>query len=452
MLDIVSALYGELTLFAAAGFALLGLDDLLVDLIWIVRRSWRAVTVYQRIEPATAATLRPPQAPGWIAVFIPAWDEADVIGSMLHYSVQCWQGCDVTLFVGCYANDAATIAAVRHLNIGRVRLVISDQIGPTTKADCLNSLWNALGADEKRLGARAKAIVLHDAEDLVHPAEIRIFDTLIERFALVQLPVFPSRDKDSRWISGHYIDEFTENHLKELVVREAIGASLPSAGVGCAIDRSVLEEIAGRQDGKPFDADSLTEDYELGLKIGRLGYRSAFVRLAEGGARRVVAVRAHFPATLETAVRQKTRWILGIALAGWDRVGWQGGLMEGWMRLRDRRAILAAILLLAGYVSLVLTALLAATGRLTMPVSTTLSALIMLDSGLLLWRLLVRMLCVGYHYGGVEGLRAAPRMITSNIVAIMAARRAVWQYLGLLRGRKLRWDKTTHRFPETTEE
>jgi bacteriophage N4 adsorption protein B len=302
------------------------------------------------------------------------------------------------------------------------------------------------------LGARAKAIVLHDAEDLVHPAEIRIFDTLIERFALVQLPVFPLRDKDSRWISGHYIDEFTENHLKELVVREAIGASLPSAGVGCAIDRSVLEEIAGRQDGKPFDADSLTEDYELGLKIGRLGYRSAFVRLAEGGARRVVAVRAHFPATLETAVRQKTRWILGIALAGWDRVGWQGGLMEGWMRLRDRRAILAAILLLAGYVSLVLTALLAATGRLTMPVSTTLSALIMLDSGLLLWRLLVRMLCVGYHYGGVEGLRAAPRMITSNIVAIMAARRAVWQYLGLLRGRKLRWDKTTHRFPETTEE
>ena len=43
----------------------------------------------------------------------------------------------------------------------------------------------------------------------------------------------------------------------------------------------------------------------------------------------------------------------GIALAGWDRLGWSGGLAERWMRLRDRRALLAALVLAAAYVALV---------------------------------------------------------------------------------------------------
>jgi adsorption protein B len=51
----------------------------------------------------------------------------------------------------------------------------------------------------------------------------------------------------------------------------------------------------------------------------------------------VVASRGHFPATLGAAVRQKARWLGGIAFAGWDRLGWRGGLGERWFRLRDRR-------------------------------------------------------------------------------------------------------------------
>ena len=73
---------------------------------------------------------------------------------------------------------------------------------------------------------------------------MRLFDALIERFDLVQLPVLPLIDPGSRWIGGHYADEFAEAHGKELVVREAIGASLPSAGVGCAISRDALAALA----------------------------------------------------------------------------------------------------------------------------------------------------------------------------------------------------------------
>ena len=78
-----------------------------------------------------------------------------------------------------------------------------------------------------------------------------IFDGLIGRAAVIQLPVLPLPDPHSRWISGHYCDEFAEAHIKELVVREAIGAAIPLAGVGCAIERRALGRLAAMQDGKP---------------------------------------------------------------------------------------------------------------------------------------------------------------------------------------------------------
>ena len=67
---------------------------------------------------------------------------------------------------------------------------------------------------------------------------------LIERFDLVQLPVLPLIVPGSRWVSGHYCDEFAEAHGKQLVVREAIGAGMPSAGVGCALSRSIVQAMA----------------------------------------------------------------------------------------------------------------------------------------------------------------------------------------------------------------
>jgi adsorption protein B len=44
--------------------------------------------------------------------------------------------------------------------------------------------------------------VLHDARDLIHSGELRVLDTLVERFDLVQLPVLPLTDRHSRWISS----------------------------------------------------------------------------------------------------------------------------------------------------------------------------------------------------------------------------------------------------------
>ena len=283
-----------------------------------------------------------------------------------------------------------------------------------------------------------------------------MFDHLVPELGMVQLPVIPLVDRSSRWVSGHYLDEFAESHGKDIVVRGAIGAAVPSAGVACAIDREVLGIIAGAS-GVPFDPECMTEDYELGMKIAALGRRGALVRMPQVARGRLVATHEHFPATLDTAIRQKTRWLLGIALSGWDRVGWPGGWADRYMLLRDRKAIFTPLVTAIGYAAVamvVIDAGLAASitgmarfGPIVAP-HTLLAALLRVNGVALGWRLGLRAgFTTGVH-GWREGLRSIPRAVVSNWINAHAAVRALRRYLRIRAGRELPlWDKTAHKFP-----
>jgi bacteriophage N4 adsorption protein B len=434
----------ELALFAALGFLFFSIDDLAVDLLYFARR------LTDGRERLSLAALPEPREPGWLIVTIPAWDEAAVIAPMLRATLDRLNHPDFTLMVGHYRNDPATAAAIRSVLDPRVVPVEVPVDGPTTKADCLNHLYAALCRLETEQGRSAKAIVLHDAEDLVHPKELRVFDALIERAALVQLPVVPLSDPASSWIAGHYCDEFAESHGKDLVVREAVGAAVPLAGVGCAIARGTLEALAMENDGKPFAGGSMTEDYEMGLRVGALGGRTLFARLADPDGRPgVVASRGHFPASLGAAVRQKARWVGGIAFAGWDRLGWRGSWGERWFRMRDRKGPLAAVLLFSGYLAALLWGQLALATSLGAPPppgpSPLLILLLKVNTVLLLWRLFMRAVFTTRTYGLAEGLVSLPRVVVGNLIAILAA----WRAFSLhRRGGPRQWDKTAHIFPK----
>jgi adsorption protein B len=264
----------------------------------------------------------------------------------------------------------------------------------------------------------------------------------------VQLPVLPEPQRESRWIGSHYCEEFAEAHGKAMVVRSELGASLPAAGVGCAFDRSLLGAIAHHmRRSEPFSDDSLTEDYELGMKIKAVGGLSRFLRARRPDGR-LVATRACFPPTWPEAVIQKSRWIHGIALQGWDRLGWSGGIAERWMRLRDRRGPLSALVLFAAYLLLVLTGILWLAGyfgfvRPWQP-SGLLMTILWINLASFAWRATVRFAFTAREYGVLEGVRALLRLPHSNIIAIMSARRALFAYVATLLGAKLRWDKTHH--------
>ncbi len=443
----------EALLFAGVGIAVGGIDDLAVDFVFFIRAGWRQL-VKRGAKSPVLADFAATQPNGRIAIFVAAWDEADVIGPMLDTALARIDYPDYRIYVGTYPNDPATVDAVSAVAArdDRVRLVTGASPGPTTKAANLNELWHALADDDLAEGVRARAIVLHDAEDVVHPKELRIFDRLIGQYSVVQLPVLPIVQPRSPLISGHYCDEFAEAHAKQLVVRQALGVGLPLAGVGCAISREALEAVAALRGGNPFDATSLTEDYELGLHVAALGGRSILARVHETQGGPLVAVRAYFPATLDAAVRQKARWMVGISLAGWDRIGWGNRFAFGdhWMRMRDRRGPIAVVVLAAAYLALVASALSwlahAALDVPTLPLAIPIPVLIA-NAALLIWRLGMRFGFTAAAYGWREGLWSVPRALVGNIIALLAARRAMMRYLAMLNGAPLRWDKTAHVFP-----
>lgn len=455
LLAMFDALVREATLFAAVCFLFGGIDDVAVDLVYLVRR----LRTRNRAE-VTLDLLPRPASASRLAVFVAAWDESQVIGAMLRTALARFDHPDYRLYVGTYPNDRPTVDAVAAVaeQDQRVRLVIGAKPGPTTKADCLNAIWAAMVQDEAHDGVPVRAVILHDAEDVVHAGELRVYEHFLANHAVVQLPVLPLRHPRSRIISGHYLDEFAEAHAKTLLVREAVGAGLPLAGVGCAIDRAVLADIARKRGGLPFDPGTLTEDYELGLTVAALGRRAklAWVREYAGGP--PVAIRAYFPHKLAAAVRQKSRWLVGIALAGWDRIGWAraGHFAEHWMRMRDRRATLAVPVLVIAYCALMGwggAMLLHLVTRTRLPeLDGPVRHLLQINVVLLAWRVVARLLFVRQVYGWTEARWSVPRLVAGDIILLMAGRRAAGLYIASLLGKPLHWEKTDHQFPTDAEQ
>lgn len=436
----------ELLLFSAVFFLIGALDEFAVDLVWI----WLRLTGRARCERIDRRAARERALTGPAAVLIPAWREEQVIGFTVAHALSAWPQPELRLYVGCYRNDPATAEAIVRGAAGdpRVRLVVVERDGPTTKADCLNVLYAALEEDERRSGREFRLVVLHDAEDMVDSAALGLLDRAIDEVDFVQLPVLPEAQRTSRFVGSHYCDEFVEQHGRVMVVRAALAAGLPAAGVGCAFDREMLGYVARRMGGAgPFSVESLTEDYELGLRIKAFGGRSRFLR-ARGEDGQLVATRACFPSQLDAAVRQKSRWIHGIALQGWDRLGWHGGFGEAWMRLRDRRGPLSALVLFVGYVVFALAGVLLAARTLGLVApwrsDPWLAGLLAANLAAFLWRAGMRFGFTAREYGRVEGLRAIMRIPVSNLIAIAAGRRALTAYVRTLLGEPPRWDKTVH--------
>lgn len=433
----------ELLLFSAIWFAVFAMDELLLDLAWLrLRLTGRGRTA--RVSECADAELA-----GVAAVLVPAWHEAQVINAMVSHTLRSWPHRHLRIYVGCYRNDIATLAALADTKADhRLRVVVHDRDGPTTKADCLNRLYQAICEDERRARCQVRALILHDAEDMVHPAALTVMDRALDSVDFVQLPVRPEPQEASRWVAGHYCDEFAEAHARDMVVRHHIGAALPSAGVGCAFSRAAIDRIiAHRASDEPFAAECLTEDYECGLLVTVTGGRSAFLRLrADDGT--LVATREFFPGGIPEAVRQKARWVHGIAFQGWDRLGWNLRLSDLWMRLRDRRGPLVAVVICAAYLMMVLWPALMLAQHLGLaepvPDGTLLHHLLAFNFASLLWRLAMRGLFTAREYGMREGLRAVLRFPVGNVVAVMAARRALAAYVRVLLGGRLRWDHTVH--------
>lgn len=463
------------TLVVAVIILISSLDDLIVDLWYWARRLYRKFTADRRYRPLTEAQLLArDQQP--MAIMVPAWLEYDVIAPMIENMVATLDYKHYVVFVGTYINDQRTIDEVermrrRYKQLHRVEV---PHAGPTCKADCLNWVIQAIFHYEKTHGMTFAGTVLHDSEDVLHPLELRLFNYLLPRKDMIQLPVVSLERNWYEWVAGTYMDEFAEWHGKDLVVRESMTDTVPSAGVGTCFSRRALEVLAAENQNQPFNTDSLTEDYDVGARLAKYGMNAIFVRFPvqfrvlrkswfrkpyESTLNMPLCVREFFPDTFRTAFRQKARWTLGIGLQGWEQMGWSGSLANRYLLFRDRKGIVTSFISILAYVILLqLVALIvlrySGLWDVSFPTlfdnSGLLSALLVANGAALIWRMAHRFYFTSVLYGWQHGLLSIPRMVVGNFVNFMAAARAWRMFLiGKLLGRKLVWDKTMHDFPST---
>jgi adsorption protein B len=318
--------------------------------------------------------------------------------------------------------------------------------GPTSKADCLNWIYQHVGLYEEQNDIAFEVIVTHDAEDLIHPEELRWINAYAERFDYIQIPVLALATPFWSLTHAVYCDEFAENHLRDMVVRSTFGCFVPGAGVGTGYRREALEALARASSNRVFEPAALTEDYESGLRLHRLGCRQVFVpitRLGKAG-RDFMAVREFFPKQWGTARRQRTRWVTGIALQGWERFGWAGTYSEVYWFWRDRKGLLSNPLGFVANAMFVYGVATAMWARLT-PLAAELTFVTLAFQIL---RTAVRMSCVARVYGVVFALGVPLRLPYANLLNAAATVHAVVRYAyARIRGIPLRWVKTEHSYP-----
>ena len=144
--------------------------------------------------------------------------------------------------------------------------------------------------------------------------------------------------------------------------------------------------------------------------------------------------------------------MIGIALAGWDRTGWAAvpRWTDHWMRMRDRRAPLAVLVLAVAYVAALAWGLgtgLHTLAGVALPTDRLATWLLLSTTALLGWRLAMRFACTARCYGWREAMWSIPRFFVGNLIALVAAPRAIIRYVAMLRGATPVWDKTRHEFP-----
>jgi bacteriophage N4 adsorption protein B len=484
LIDFISMyLYG--LMFVAIGLALIifvsGLDDLFIDIVYWSRQAWRALTVYSKHPHLDHKELyKRVEKP--LAIMVPAWQEHGVIDKMAELAATTLDYENYHIFVGTYPNDLETQQDVEKVcaRYPNVHKVVCARPGPTSKADCLNNVLNAITQFEQRASLQFEGFILHDSEDMLSKMELRLFNYLVDKNDLIQLPVYPLKKSWASFTSGHYLDEFAESHGKDLVVREALAGQVPSAGVGTCFSRRAINALIEVGNGVAFDIQSLTEDYDIGFRLKALGMKEIFVRFPVvelkkfqtdypavsplGMSEResnVVSVREYFPESLTYAVRQKSRWIIGIVYQGFKTHKWVGSGILNYFLWRDRKGVITNF---TGFLAMLLAAQFIVMWAYQQLVPDAYSFLSIFENGgwlttlllanllLMMNRIVQRVYFVTRYYGIAQGFLSVPRLLWGNLVNFLANWRALKQTVLAKDIRRIAWDKTSHDFPSLGEQ
>jgi cellulose synthase/poly-beta-1,6-N-acetylglucosamine synthase-like glycosyltransferase len=189
------------------------------------------------------------------------------------------------------ADDRDTRRALAGLDLGApFEIIIAPPIGPRTKPKALNA---ALAL------ARGAFTAVYDAEDAPEPDQLRravvAFNAADQRLACVQASLTIDNTADNclaRMFTADYAGQF-DAFLPGLA---ALHLPFPLGGSSNHFRTAVLRKVGG------WDPFNVTEDADLGIRLHRLGYRSAVL---------ASATYEEAPVRFMTWLKQRTRWYKG---------------------------------------------------------------------------------------------------------------------------------------------
>ena len=243
------------------------LDDIFIDVI--------AFGITRGGLPKTAKSVEVPS----IGVFIANWHEEEVLGKMVEGNLARIPYMTVSLYLGVYPNDTGTLSVARNLaekHPIRVTVIVNRMQGPTSKGQMLNEMFKQVFEGS---GESPDIVVLHDSEDVIDPRTFEVYGAYAQLgYDFIQVPVF-SLNRGRALIASTYMDEFAERHTREMIVRNAVGATIPSAGVGTGVTRKLIQHFLATRK-QVLMSGTVTEDYILGVEAKRAGFKAAFAAVS----------------------------------------------------------------------------------------------------------------------------------------------------------------------------
>ncbi len=186
------------------------------------------------------------------------------------------------------ADDHATIEAVRR-RLPRGARIVTPRSGPRTKPNACNA---ALAE------AAGEFVVVYDAEDRPHPGQLREaaarFAAADSRLVCLQAPLRVNRSPE--FLRRQFALEYAAQFEVLLPALARLGFAFPLGGTSNHFRRAALDAVGG------WDAYNVTEDADIGLKLGACGGRLGMLSLPTG---------EPAPPSLGVWQPQRTRWIKG---------------------------------------------------------------------------------------------------------------------------------------------
>jgi cellulose synthase/poly-beta-1,6-N-acetylglucosamine synthase-like glycosyltransferase len=274
----------------APGFATNALE-LMLAAVFIAWLALRVGSAFILLKPASPDDLSGDGLPVYTIMAALYKEAASVDGLLRAIEKLDYPPEKLDVIIAVEADDRATRDAITARGSRMPITVIPvAAAGPRTKPKALNFALPF---------ARGTFTVIYDAEDRPQPDQLRralrAFRAGDDRLACVQARLCIDNTGDS-WLTRLFTAEYAGQFDVFLPGLTAFGLPLPLGGSSNHFHTATLRDVHA------WDPYNVTEDADLGMRLARLGYRSAMIDSTT-----YEEAPAHFGAWL----RQRTRWFKG---------------------------------------------------------------------------------------------------------------------------------------------